>query len=311
MAELDASAFDPIFWLHHCNVDRLWAIWAALNPNSYVEPGAAGRDSFTAKRGTIEDINTPLKPFWDASGSEFWNSAGVKETTTFNYAYPETQKWKFASVADYQRNVRSTVAQLYGTGNVVRDFITINSLPTTNLFATQKAVARDVVSADDAATPVGEAQAPMNQAGNNIPALPTTYLPQHPKNNKLTTPSPSPSHPRQSKNLHRIHHKPPRLKTRPPPNLHSLHLPRRLQPKPRNLALRIQHSRPLHSPRPRPRQPLFQMPRRRRRRSHRHWHRPPHLCPAARYRCWVSGEFGRGGRRAASRTTSALEGCWV
>ncbi|TLD32554.1 tyrosinase precursor [Venturia nashicola] len=144
MSALDASAFDPIFWQHHCNVDRLWAIWGALNPNSYVEPGAVGRDSFIAKRGTIEDINTQLKPFWDGSGTRFWNSAGVKETTTFNYAYPETQKWKFANIADYRRSVRGTVAQLYGTGNVVRDFIAsgaINSLPTTNLFATQKAVA--------------------------------------------------------------------------------------------------------------------------------------------------------------------------
>jgi tyrosinase len=27
------SAFDPIFWLHHCNVDRFWAEWQVANPN--------------------------------------------------------------------------------------------------------------------------------------------------------------------------------------------------------------------------------------------------------------------------------------
>lgn len=184
MGALDVSAFDPVFWLHHTNVDRLWAIWGSLNPDSYVEPGESGVDSFTAKEGTVEDVNTQLKPFWDGSGSNFWNSTGVKETTTFNYAYPETQKWKFANVADYQRNVKSTVAQLYGTGNVVRDFITsgaINSLPSVNLFATQKAVADThtlpvrtapgasaPAAAAAAAAPVEEPQAPSIPVDNDI-----------------------------------------------------------------------------------------------------------------------------------------------
>lgn len=98
----------------------------------------------------------------------------MKETTTFNYAYPETQKWTFNNVADYQRNVKSTVAQLYGTGNVVRDFITsgaINSLPTTNLLATQKAVAHAGASVETTvqdAAPAGEAQAPIIQVDNDI-----------------------------------------------------------------------------------------------------------------------------------------------
>jgi hypothetical protein len=29
------AAQDPIFWLHHANVDRLWAVWAAQHPNAY------------------------------------------------------------------------------------------------------------------------------------------------------------------------------------------------------------------------------------------------------------------------------------
>jgi hypothetical protein len=26
------SSFDPVFWLHHCNVDRQLALWEALHP---------------------------------------------------------------------------------------------------------------------------------------------------------------------------------------------------------------------------------------------------------------------------------------
>lgn len=32
MANQNTAARDPIFWLHHANVDRLWAEWAARNP---------------------------------------------------------------------------------------------------------------------------------------------------------------------------------------------------------------------------------------------------------------------------------------
>ena len=30
----DVSRFDPIFWLHHCNVDRMYALWQALHPDA-------------------------------------------------------------------------------------------------------------------------------------------------------------------------------------------------------------------------------------------------------------------------------------
>jgi tyrosinase len=32
MADPALAARDPIFWLHHANVDRLWARWTALHP---------------------------------------------------------------------------------------------------------------------------------------------------------------------------------------------------------------------------------------------------------------------------------------
>jgi tyrosinase len=32
------SPNDPIFWLHHCNVDRIWAAWQALHPQAIYLP---------------------------------------------------------------------------------------------------------------------------------------------------------------------------------------------------------------------------------------------------------------------------------
>lgn len=43
MSGFDTAPLDPVFWLHHCNVDRLWAVWmkqpGRTNPT---EPGWAG-----------------------------------------------------------------------------------------------------------------------------------------------------------------------------------------------------------------------------------------------------------------------------
>lgn len=120
MSALEVSAFDPVFWLHHCNVDRLGAIWQAMNPNSYVTAKASEGNFFTAQ-GATEDANSGLKPFWDASGTKFWTSTRVKETTTFGYAYPETQKWSYLSTQAYQAAVRNIVVKEYGA-NALNNF---------------------------------------------------------------------------------------------------------------------------------------------------------------------------------------------
>ncbi|MGC5702694.1 tyrosinase family protein [Pseudomonas sp. NFXW11] len=33
MADSDTAALDPIFWLHHANIDRLWQVWLDINPD--------------------------------------------------------------------------------------------------------------------------------------------------------------------------------------------------------------------------------------------------------------------------------------
>jgi tyrosinase len=33
MGSFDTAALDPIFWLHHANIDRLWTVWLKRNPN--------------------------------------------------------------------------------------------------------------------------------------------------------------------------------------------------------------------------------------------------------------------------------------
>ncbi|KAH8880045.1 tyrosinase-domain-containing protein [Thozetella sp. PMI_491] len=122
MSALEVSAFDPIFWLHHTNVDRLWAIWQGLNPDAFITPQPAPYPTFWAERGDSQTADSPLVPFWDQTGSSFWTSNQVKDSSIFGYAYPETQKWKYANTDDYQTSIRQAVVRLYG-GNVFSNFI--------------------------------------------------------------------------------------------------------------------------------------------------------------------------------------------
>ena len=60
MSDIPYAAFDPIFWLHHANVDRIFAIWQAIYPDSYTTPQADSAGTFTNTPGGTEDINTRM-----------------------------------------------------------------------------------------------------------------------------------------------------------------------------------------------------------------------------------------------------------
>ena len=58
MGYIDYSAFDPIFYLHHVMVDRIFAMWQALHPNSFVQAEVTQLGTFTDRAGSVEDLNT-------------------------------------------------------------------------------------------------------------------------------------------------------------------------------------------------------------------------------------------------------------
>ena len=55
MLSVYIAAFDPIFWLHHCNVDRLLALWQSINPGVWVTPGPAEDGTFTTSANATDD----------------------------------------------------------------------------------------------------------------------------------------------------------------------------------------------------------------------------------------------------------------
>lgn len=63
MTPPDVAAFDPIFWLHHANVDRQLALHQALYPDAYLEPCVAGSSTFTVAAGDVLNADSRKRLF--------------------------------------------------------------------------------------------------------------------------------------------------------------------------------------------------------------------------------------------------------
>lgn len=73
MRNPEEAAQDPIFWLHHANIDRIWAVWNEQGGNA--NPVESGW------------INHPFE-FFDADGNPVGMSCGeVTETSLLGYTY--------------------------------------------------------------------------------------------------------------------------------------------------------------------------------------------------------------------------------
>lgn len=111
MTYLSTAAFDPGFWLHHMNVDRLFALWQGINPNSYGASQAAPHSTWTIPAGQVQNANSPLTPFHRNTNGDFWTSNQVRDWKVFKYTYPE-----FANSDGSSRAIMSAVNKLYGPG---------------------------------------------------------------------------------------------------------------------------------------------------------------------------------------------------
>jgi tyrosinase len=65
MIDPDTAALDPIFWLHHANIDRLWAVWNRISPsntNPTSPVNVAGKKTTWASSIKFSFLNADGKP---------------------------------------------------------------------------------------------------------------------------------------------------------------------------------------------------------------------------------------------------------
>ncbi|KAF7358752.1 Tyrosinase [Mycena sanguinolenta] len=113
MSDPSVAAFDPIFFLHHANVDRLLSLWSALNPGVWVTPGEATGGTFTITPDSNVDKNSDLTPFWNAQNT-YWHSTGVTTTAALGYTYPEFNGLNLGNPTAVRTAIAQKVNQLYG-----------------------------------------------------------------------------------------------------------------------------------------------------------------------------------------------------
>lgn len=78
MRRFDRAGFDAIFWLHHCNLDRLWEVWCS--------GGGVIRSNPTSGGWTTEEFS-----FLDVDGGVWQRkSQQVEDTKVLGYTYENT-----------------------------------------------------------------------------------------------------------------------------------------------------------------------------------------------------------------------------
>ena len=128
MGDVPVAAFDPIFYAHHwydrigrpfatlltgaSNIDRLWAVWQVLYPDSWF---------------TSQDAPGPqssLEPFHhDFSGSrgvDYFNSDDTRDWQGLGYQYDVLQRNQGETDPQYQARIKAWIDATYPhTGNVL------------------------------------------------------------------------------------------------------------------------------------------------------------------------------------------------
>ncbi|EWC44962.1 hypothetical protein DRE_01021 [Drechslerella stenobrocha 248] len=131
MADISLAAFDPIFWLHHTNIDRLFALWQGINPTGYNISGTSSFGTFTLAGGIEENLDTPLTPFRKSANS-FYTSANVASTKQFGYSYAEIVDWDVpasTSPQEQANRVMAAVNRIYGQDTPTGTISTALTIP--------------------------------------------------------------------------------------------------------------------------------------------------------------------------------------
>lgn len=131
-------AFDPIFFLHHTNVDRMLSLWHAIHYDKWVTKGDSEQGTLIIPKKTNIDENTgknmrpsilfslhhahdcltELAPFWKTQ-STAWKSSEVKDTSVAGYIYPEFVGLKNADQATISAAIQEKCIELYAPKNVL------------------------------------------------------------------------------------------------------------------------------------------------------------------------------------------------
>lgn len=100
MGEPLTAALDPIFWLHHANIDRLWLNWMRNNPDKCPPPQCQSGEANTNCCSQNEDIcrwlDINVEEFYDVSGNRIKPKiCTLLDTYRLGYRYDDSPLTSF------------------------------------------------------------------------------------------------------------------------------------------------------------------------------------------------------------------------
>ena len=113
MVFVPRSAFDPIFFLHHANVDRLTAMYQATHPGTSLTPQRRS-PTFALGGDGPDDLNTRLYPFRHSDRNQWTSNDVAYAESIFNYGYSYPEVPQGFSRQDLQSFTTQKVNELYG-----------------------------------------------------------------------------------------------------------------------------------------------------------------------------------------------------
>ncbi|KAK3320228.1 hypothetical protein B0T19DRAFT_479192 [Cercophora scortea] len=106
MQNVPSAAFDPIFYMHHANIDRLLALWQTVNPNSWFEGDASP---------SATDKLTPFHHKFASGKVDYFNSDDVRDWTNFGYTYDALERKPDETDAEYIKRINVYISNTYSS----------------------------------------------------------------------------------------------------------------------------------------------------------------------------------------------------
>ncbi|KAJ6103635.1 Concanavalin A-like lectin/glucanases superfamily [Penicillium sp. IBT 16267x] len=121
MSQIPVATFDPMFWLHHCNIDRIFALWQALNPDKWIEKSTVNsffQEIIGLEVGNEITPNTGLRPFHKDTTGTLMKPTDVRYPYKLGHTYPELQTWNYKpenyTSETFVSSLRKAINELYG-----------------------------------------------------------------------------------------------------------------------------------------------------------------------------------------------------
>ncbi|KAL9607640.1 MAG: hypothetical protein Q9167_007463 [Letrouitia subvulpina] len=93
MSHVPLAAFDPIFWVHHWQVQQSLYTWFDGS-----DPRDEDLGTFAIEKYHHDKPSEDLRPFHKDRDGHYWTSNDAREVTALGYTYPGLEKWKYRNL---------------------------------------------------------------------------------------------------------------------------------------------------------------------------------------------------------------------